>query len=72
MCRFQFYEAIVRLGIYRFYQTKQKATAYEAVKYLRNDVMKNKSEAHKWMEWRYDKLWTVDVDDLIKSNLVPF
>jgi hypothetical protein len=42
------------------------------VKYLINDVIKNKSEAHKWMEWRYDKLWTVDVDDLIKSNLVPF
>ena len=33
--------------------------------------MKAKSEAHKWMEWRYDKLWTVDVNDLFSSNLVP-
>lgn len=33
-----------------------------------NEVLKNKCDTFSWQEWRVQKLWTLEVDDLYRSN----
>ena len=33
-----------------------------------NEVLKNRCDVSSWQEWRVRKLWTLEVDDLYRSN----
>lgn len=44
-------------------------TVYEGVVKLVKEVLKPKYNNYLWMGWREDYLWTLEVDDLYKTNL---
>lgn len=70
MSRYQFYEALVRIAMVKYKETGETETVLEGVKILINDVLKKHYEDnYPWMGWREEKLWTIEFDDLYKTNL---
>ena len=61
-----FYEALVRVAIYKFKQPN--SSAIEVVKKFIGMVKRN-FDVSMWNEWRQTKLYTLEIDDLFKSNL---
>lgn len=68
MSRFQFYESLVRLANLKYKQNNLTETVYEGVKLL-IDVLKKRYDNYIWMGWRQDLLWTLEMNDLYKTNL---
>ena len=71
MSRMHFYEALVRTAYYKYKQGGAKATPFEAVKHFVCAVLKPNFDVSMWADWRLRELYTLEVDDLYKSNLVP-
>jgi len=71
MSRFQFYESLVRIAQFKYKNQGLTDTVYEGVVKLISEVLvpKSKADLHRWMGWRKDNLWTLEVDDLYKTNL---
>jgi len=40
----------------------------EGLRVLIDEVLKHKCDISSWQEWRVQKLWTLEVDDLYRSN----
>ena len=49
--------------------TGLKPDTITAVKTLINDVLKPTYDNYIWMGWRKEKLWTLEVDDVLKANM---
>jgi len=69
MSRMMFYEALVRIAFFKYKTKEVTETTLEGVKKL-VEHLKARIENPEWMPWRYKKLWTLEVDDLYKANLV--
>ena len=69
MNRFQFYEALVRIAQFKYKNQGLTDTVYEGVVKLLDEVLIPKYNNYIWMGWRQDQLWTLEVDDLYKTNL---
>jgi len=69
MSRMMFYEAIVRIAFFKYKQTGVTATTFEGLKKLVEEVIRPMNDNADWMPWRTEKLWTLDIDDLYKTNL---
>ena len=69
LCRFEFLEIIVRLGKIKFYEKgKCKTIAESTRKFIQEYLVPNSFDRMEWQEFRSDKLWCLDVDDLLKAN----
>ena len=71
MSRLLFYETIVRIAFFKYKINGLTNTTYEGLKILVNDVIDRKfdTQLYKWMGWRLQNLWQLDVNDLYKNNL---
>ena len=69
MNRFQFYESVVRIAQQKYKNQGATETVYEGVVKLVSEVLIPKYNNYIWMGWRTDHLWTLEVDDLYKTNL---
>lgn len=45
-------------------------TSLDAVKYLINNILKPNFDISAWQVWREKYLWIIEVDDILKSNIV--
>jgi hypothetical protein len=70
MSRFQFYESLVRIGLFKYKLGNITKSIYEGVKILIEDVLIPKYDNYIWMPFREQKLWCLDIDDLYKANLI--
>ena len=70
LCRYEFYEILVRIAIEKYYKSKTCKTMAEAVgRLLVSNVFKHSNFVVSWHKWRDEHLWTIQIDDLYKANL---
>lgn len=70
LCRYEFYEIIVRVAREKYLKSKVCRTLLEAVgKLLWENVFKYSDFAIPGQKWREDFLWTRVNDDLFKANM---
>lgn len=69
MSRFQFYESIVRVAMTK-YKGAHTENVIDGLKKLFDEVLHPRVDLYSWMEWRKDRLWTLEVDDLYKTNMI--
>ena len=67
--RFEFLEIIVRLANSKYGETKVVKTYAEATEKLITDCVLPYFVPEPWQEFRDKELWTIDVNDLLESNL---
>jgi hypothetical protein len=68
MSRFQFYESLVRIAFFKYKQTGRTPSTAEGVKVLL-EVLRRKYDNYSWQGWRAEELWTLENDDLMKTNM---
>jgi len=69
MMRFEFFEALLRLAVLMYKDTKITQTYAEAFQMLISEVIKPNYDWVPWQEWRDLELWTLEVNDLFYANL---
>ena len=70
LCRFEFYEIIVRIAIAKFYDAGYFPTLHESVQALiENFVLRSRVEKMEGQSWRERELWTVELDAFFKVNM---
>jgi len=70
LCRYEFYEIIVRIAVEKYVESGVWKTAGSALNMLlEKNIYKNWAFVIPWQEWREDQLWTISIDDLYKSNM---
>ena len=70
LCRYEFYEILVRMAKDKYLESKRCKTLAAAVSTLLEDnVYQNSDFVISWQEWRENELWTLSIDDLFKVNL---
>lgn len=67
MSRHEFLEALVRVADQRFVLTKQLPTTDIALKSLLS-IVKQNFDTDPWMKWRKQRLWVLEVNDLLENN----
>lgn len=71
LCRFEYFECIVRIAKTKIYDKGYTSTMSEAVeKLIVNSILPNSLEQMEWQKFRDDQLYCLDVDDLLKKNSV--
>ena len=70
MCRYEFFEILVRLAKTKFLEPKKVNTISEALeKMITGFILPNAHMRIESTEWRKTFLYTLEVDDLLKSNM---
>ena len=69
LLRCEFLEYIVRLANFKYIQTNQVPTFYEAVKKVFEEFVRPNLNLLPWQEFRDDELWTIEVNDVLDANL---
>lgn len=69
MSRFQFYESLVRIANFKYKIPGHTPTTLEGLKIL-VAMLHKKYDNWQWQGWREQYLWTLEVDDLLRTNLV--
>ena len=69
MSRFQFYESIVRVAMTKF-KGHGAETVVEGLKKMFEEVLLPQVDLYMWNGFREKQIWTLEMDDLFKSNLV--
>jgi hypothetical protein len=70
LCRYEFYEILVRMAEEKYRKPNIASSLPEAVEMiLKENVYKNSDFVISWQRWRSEELWTIIVDDLYKVNL---
>ena len=70
LCRYEFFEIIVRLAKLKFVEKGfTKAVSEATEKLIVNFIIPNFSEKMPNQAFRTDELWTLDVDDLVRKNM---
>jgi hypothetical protein len=69
LCRFQFLEAIVRLGNEKYKGPGYVKTFAEATQKVLHECIFTNFTPEPWQEFRDNQLWTLEVDDMFSANL---
>ena len=70
LCRFEFYEIIVRIAQAKFVDTGVCHSISDATTHLiENFIMRYRYEKMEGQEWRDRELWTIEIDAFFKVNL---
>ena len=66
-----FFEIIARLGVIKYFDTKQCTTPSEAIhKFITENVLAKAESSSVWYdEFRWNSIYTLKIDDLLKKNL---
>lgn len=69
--RYEWLEALVRLANQKYIVTKEMEYIEDAVEQLMK-ILHEKfgAKVSYWQDWREKNVWTLDVDDLFKANIV--
>lgn len=68
LCRFEFYEILVRLGSAKFRDTGVCSTFSDSLKKLLNENIFPNANTSSQIEFREKELWTLEVSDLFEAN----
>lgn len=71
LCRFEFFELLLRISICKFKDTYICDTYHESFEKLIKEYVFRHSHKNQqsWQEFRENYLWTIEVNDLIEANL---
>ena len=70
LCRFEFFEIIVRIAIAKFIENGHCQTVSAAVEmFLENYLMRFRAEKLEGQPWRDFDLWTIEIDAFYKANM---
>lgn len=70
LCRYEFYEILVRMSYTKFVEKGPCKSVAEAIQKLIEDyIIPNSVEKMEGQLWRLKELWTLDIDLLFKANL---
>ena len=69
MSRYMFYESLVRVAYHKYKQSGLTETTLDGLKILIEEVLEKKYDNYIWHGWRTENLWTLEIDDLYRSNL---
>ena len=70
LCRFEFYEIIVRLAKTKFYDRGDSPSISHAVRrMIENHVLFHSDLKFDYKPWRIERLWTLEIDGLLRANL---
>jgi hypothetical protein len=73
LCRYEFYEIIVRTAIEKYLKSRICITLAEAVgKLLYENIFKYSDFVIPGQQWRQDNLWIVLINDLYRVNMDTF
>jgi len=64
-----FYESVVRIADFKYRLNKIEPNVLEGLKHLINRDLKGRYDNNTWHPWRENHLWTLDIDDLYKTNM---
>lgn len=67
LCRYEFFEVLVRLALHKF--KDETSTAFEKFNKLLNDYIMPNAMASKASSFRKEKLYNLEVNDLLEANL---
>lgn len=71
LCRYEFFEIIARMGKVKYFEKGICKTIHESTRRLIEDhLLAYPAGQMPWHEFRVDRLWNLDVDDLFKANKV--
>lgn len=70
LCRFEFFEIIVRIAKTKFLETQICPTLPKALQKLISEHIIGKADYIKQegFAWRQDKLWQIEINDLYEAN----
>ena len=63
MCRFEFFEAIIRVASRRFFESEETNSVPEALTKMIEEYIFADGKRDEWKDFRHKKLWTLEVDD---------
>ena len=70
LCRYEFYEILVRMANTKFAEKGQCKSVHDALQRVIDEfIMPNSVEKMEGQQWRINELWTLEVDLLFKANL---
>lgn len=69
LVRFEFFESLVRVALARYKESGEVDTFTEALKLLIEDKMLKLANPEPWQIFRDEELWTLDVNDVMETNL---
>ena len=70
LCRFEFYEIIVRIAQSKFVDLGYSSSISEATEtFIENYILRFKIDRMEGQSWRESQLWTIEVDAFYKANL---
>lgn len=70
LCRYEFYEIIVRIADEKYKKSHICDNLPDAVEMLiTENILRNSNFVIPWHRWRVIDLWSLKVDDLYKANL---
>lgn len=71
MCRFEFYEALVRIAAAKFKDTGIEEFYIDSFKrLLKENIIPNAGvDIDQWSKWRENFLWTLEINDILEANL---
>ena len=69
LCRYEFSELAARIGRERYFlKGLTDSVASGTRRFIVEHVLPNSCERMEWQEFRNNRLWTLEVDDLFKAN----
>ena len=73
LCRYEFYEIIVRIAQEKYVKSCTSRNLMEAVgRVLNENIFKYSDFVIPGQQWRDDYLWSIEVDDLFKANMASW
>lgn len=69
LCRYEFFEIIARMGKVKYFEKGTCKTNAESTRRLIEEhILEYPAEQMPWHDFRTQRLWNLDVDDLFKAN----
>lgn len=68
LCRFEFYEIIVRIALAKFTDTGHLSISQGLRALLENYILRFRVDKMEGQSWRERDLWTIEVDTFFKAN----
>ena len=69
LCRFEFFEILLRVASAKFKETGIVNTYHEALEKLLKEHIIPYAKPERWQAFRDEELWTLDVNDVFEANL---
>ena len=68
LMRHKFLELLTRVAKCKYIETNKETSVARSLERLIKDVILKEHAWEPWMKFRNEKLWTLDVDDVLKVN----